>query len=73
MYNYAFYALLIVIIVFCAIEPLLMRKLGELDERSGRNGLSAFRVVGRPIAYLFGILLFLLFDEHNSQFIYSRF
>ena len=72
-YSYPFYALLTLIVAFCLIEPALMRKLGELDERSGGNGLSVFRVVGRPVAYLFGILLFLLFDENNAQFIYSRF
>lgn len=72
-YNYLFYALLTLIVAFCVIEPVLMRKLGEIDERSGGNGLSVFRDVGRPVAYLFGLLLFFLFDEHNAQFIYSRF
>jgi D-alanyl-lipoteichoic acid acyltransferase DltB (MBOAT superfamily) len=72
-YSPVFYLYSMAIVLFCAIEPLVMRKLGEIDERSGANGLSAFRIVGRPIAYLFGLLLFLLFDEHNAQFIYSQF
>ena len=72
-YGHPFYALLTLMVAFCVIEPALIRKLGELDERSGGNGLSVFRVVARQVAYLFGLLLFLLFDEHNAQFIYSRF
>jgi len=67
---YAYAALLV---LFCAVEPFLMRKLGEIEEHSGDEGLSAFRVLGRPIAYLFGLLLFLLFDANNAQFIYSQF
>jgi len=30
-------------------------------------------VMVHPIAYLFGLLLFLLFDSNNAQFIYSQF
>jgi hypothetical protein len=51
----------------------LLRKLGETEDRAGAGGLSPFRVVVRPLAYAFGLLLFLLFDEHNAQFIYSQF
>jgi hypothetical protein len=60
-------------VLFCALEPLLLHKLDEIEERAGASGLSFFRIVARPIAYLCGLLLFLLFDEHNTQFIYSQF
>jgi len=50
-----------------------MQKLNELEERAGMDGPSPLRILVRPIAYSFGLLLFLLFDEHNSQFIYSQF
>ncbi|HEY1423038.1 MAG TPA: MBOAT family O-acyltransferase, partial [Candidatus Acidoferrum sp.] len=72
-YGAGFYALTAVLILFCAIEPLLLQKLGEIEDRAGADGPSPFRIVFRPIAYSFGLLLFLLFDEHNAQFIYSQF
>ena len=72
-YGTGFYAFTLVILLFCAIEPLLLRKLSEIEESAGANGPSLFRIIGRPIAYLCGLLLFLLFDEHNTQFIYSQF
>ena len=72
-YSSAFYGLTLIVVLFCVLEPFLLRDLNELDERAGVQGLSLFRVVARPIAYLCGLLLFLLFDEHNSQFIYSQF
>lgn len=72
-YSPLFYGLLLLIVLFCAVEPVLMRKLTEIEERAGADGPSAFRILGRPIAYALGLLLFLIFDEHNSQFIYSQF
>lgn len=72
-YRAGFYAFTVLILLFCAFEPLLLRKLNQIEEHAGADGLSAFRVVARPIAYLCGLLLFLLFDEHSTQFIYSQF
>lgn len=72
-YSIAFYVLTLTAVVFCALEPLLMDELSFMKERAGARGLFAYRVVGRPLAYLCGLLLFLLFDQNNSQFIYSQF
>ena len=72
-YGSVFYIYSLAVLLFCVVEPALMRKLTEIDEQSGTTGLSAFRVLGRPILYLVGLMLFLLFDEHNTQFIYSQF
>ncbi|HYA64418.1 MAG TPA: MBOAT family O-acyltransferase [Candidatus Sulfotelmatobacter sp.] len=72
-YSAAFYVFTLVVLLFCALEPLLLRKLSEIEERAGADGLSPFHVMGRPLAYACGLLLFLLFDEHNTQFIYSQF
>jgi alginate O-acetyltransferase complex protein AlgI len=72
-YSSGFYTLTAALILFCAIEPWLVQKLDEIEERAGAEGPSPFRIVVRPIAYAFGLLLFLLFDEHNAQFIYSQF
>jgi alginate O-acetyltransferase complex protein AlgI len=72
-YGPGFYVFTVMVIFFCAVEPLVLHKLSEMEERAGANDLSAFRIVVRPFAYLFGLLLFLLFDQNNSQFIYSQF
>jgi D-alanyl-lipoteichoic acid acyltransferase DltB (MBOAT superfamily) len=68
-----FYTFTAALIFFCAAEPWLMQALSEVEERAAADGLSPFRVIVRPVAYAFGLLLFLLFDEHNAQFIYSQF
>jgi hypothetical protein len=44
-----------------------------VDEEAAAAGLSMFRIIVRPVAYLFGLMLFLLFDQNTSQFIYSQF
>jgi alginate O-acetyltransferase complex protein AlgI len=72
-YSTTFYVFTIAVALFCALEPFLVNKLGEIEERAGANGTSPFRVLGRPFAYTCGFLLFMLFDEHNAQFIYSQF
>lgn len=72
-YGVGFYAFTAVLILFCGIEPWLLQKLSEMEDRAGADGPSPFRIIVRPMAYSFGLLLFLLFDEHNAQFIYSQF
>jgi len=72
-YGNTFYSFTAAVILFCAIEPWLILKLTEIEDQAGAEGPSPFRILGRPIAYSFGLLLFLLFDEHNAQFIYSQF
>lgn len=72
-FGVGFYAFTLAVAVFCALEPLLLRKLNAIEEQAGTGGPSAFRILVRPIAYSFGLLLFLLFDENNAQFLYSQF
>jgi hypothetical protein len=73
VYSSTFYVFTVAVSLFCVIEPLLMRMLAEAEERAGMKGSSPFRVLVRPVAYTCGLLLFMLFDEHNAQFIYSQF
>jgi alginate O-acetyltransferase complex protein AlgI len=72
-YSPLFYACTIGVVLFCAVEPLIMRSLAVVEEEAGAAGPSMFRIVVRPVAYLFGLTLFLLFDQNYSQFIYSQF
>jgi alginate O-acetyltransferase complex protein AlgI len=73
-YGNGFYTFTIGVALFCVVEPIVIAKLRDVDERAEMDGgVSAFRVAVRPIAYLCGLLLFLLFDQHNTQFIYLQF
>jgi D-alanyl-lipoteichoic acid acyltransferase DltB (MBOAT superfamily) len=72
-YERLFYGITLAVALFCAIEPVILRALAEADEDAGASGLSMFRIVVRPVVYLFGLTLFLLFDQSYSQFIYSQF
>jgi alginate O-acetyltransferase complex protein AlgI len=72
-FGAGFYLFVAAVIAFCVAEPWLMEKLVEVEARAGADGLSPFRVLVRPIAYGLGLLLFLLFNENNAQFIYSQF
>jgi len=67
------YAFTLLMVLFCVIEPGLLQQLSEIEDRAGGTGPSPFRILVRPLVYLFGLLLFLLFDQNNSQFIYSQF
>jgi hypothetical protein len=72
-YGALFYTVTLAAALFCAVEPMVVGSLAAADEASGIQGLSMFRVVVRPVVYLVGLTLFLLFDQSYSQFIYSQF
>lgn len=73
VYSSAFYVFTLLVLLFSALEPSLARELNALEERGDLEPPSPLRAFVRPIAYLCGLLLFLVFDEHNAQFIYSQF
>jgi len=68
-----FYAFTSLVVLFCVVEPTVLQRLSAIEGRAGSTGPSPFRILVRPLAYLFGLLLFLLFDQNNAQFIYSQF
>jgi alginate O-acetyltransferase complex protein AlgI len=72
-YDPSFYAMTAAVAAFCAIEPFLARKFDNLEQGAGENGPALSRVLGRPLAYACCLLLFMLFDEHDAQFIYFQF
>ena len=72
-YGPVFYLFTAAVVLFCAMEPLLMKALNDIEDRAGANGPSPFRILGRPILYTCGLFLFFLFDENSAQFIYSQF
>jgi hypothetical protein len=60
---------------FTAIEPFLEAVFTRWDAWAGksvtRTNLRMY--LWRPTIYAFGLLLFLAFDERNTQFIYFQF
>jgi alginate O-acetyltransferase complex protein AlgI len=72
-YSTVFYVMTLAVVLLCAVEPLLLAKLSELDRRADENTLSMFRVIGRPLVYCVALVLFTVFDQQNAQFIYFQF
>jgi alginate O-acetyltransferase complex protein AlgI len=72
-YGTTFYAFTAAVMLFCAIEPILGQKLSDIEESAGVHGPALTRILGRPLVYTCGLLLFMLFDEHDTQFIYFQF
>ena len=72
-YGRASYLYTLAIALFCAVEPMLMGHLTQMENQADTETVSPLRVVVRPLAYLFCLFLFLLFDSNNAQFIYSQF
>ena len=72
-YSGMFYLLTVFAVLFCVVEPLLIQALQDWDEREDTQSISPVRVIVRPLLYALGLLLFLVFDTNNAQFIYSQF
>ena len=74
-YSINFYIVTAMVVVFCLLEPALMSRLSAVDKRL--EGSRAARIMNlvlvRPLLYAFGLLLFMVFDDRDSQFIYFQF
>jgi alginate O-acetyltransferase complex protein AlgI len=59
----------------CVLEPLLKEQIGKLDALAKRHMHLAVAntYLFRPTLYALGLLLFIIFDERNTQFIYFQF
>jgi len=74
-YSSNFYLVTLLVAVVCGAEPYLadtMVRFDRLAARHMRLSIANLYLV-RPLAYAVGLLLFLAFDEKNSQFIYFQF
>jgi hypothetical protein len=74
-YNVNFYLLTGALALFCAIEPNLGVWLQRRLALSAKPGqVPAWRLLlARPILYALALLIFLIFDDQNTQFIYFQF
>jgi D-alanyl-lipoteichoic acid acyltransferase DltB (MBOAT superfamily) len=70
-----FYLVTMLILGFVAMEPYLARCSDWFDARIGQQlaGVNLNFLLIRPMLYACGLLLFLLFDDRDTQFIYFQF
>jgi alginate O-acetyltransferase complex protein AlgI len=70
-----FYLVTLMVVAFVALEPYFARCSHWLNERIAEQWANAginFLLL-RPVAYACGLLLFMLFDDRDTQFIYFQF
>jgi hypothetical protein len=70
-----FYLVTLLACGFCAIEPLLRRAIERLEAAAGNSQplARAATYLVRPAAYACLLLLFVIFDDRDTQFIYFQF
>jgi len=68
-----FYLVTLMIGAFVAVEPYLARGRQWLDEALAKRFANVNVLLFRPAIYACGLLLFLVFDDRNTQFIYFQF
>lgn len=74
-YPVDFYLAVLLLVLFCACEALLAAwwVRAENTITALRGGLLAHSYLLRPAIYACGLLLFLIFDDRSTQFIYFQF
>ncbi|HEY2017388.1 MAG TPA: MBOAT family O-acyltransferase [Bryobacteraceae bacterium] len=70
-----FYLVTIAIAGFCVLEPLIVSGLSRADKTAAEKGTAFLtgRLMLRPLFYACGLLLFMIFDAQDAQFIYFQF
>jgi len=69
-YSINFYLLTLLVMLFVAVEPRLVSWLRVIEPRVV-SPANLFLL--RPLMYACGLLLFLIFDDRDTQFIYFQF
>ena len=74
-YSVNFYLVTLMACAFCLVEPWLQRLIQRVDELTERSpgAVRAMTYCIRPMAYACLLLLFLIFDDRDTQFIYFQF
>ena len=74
-YSINFYIVTAFVVLFCVVEPALIGRLAKLDKRvdESRAARAVNLLLARPLLYAFGLLLFMIFDDRDSPFIYFQF
>lgn len=74
-YPVDFYLLVFSLVLFCVAEPYLAALWSRVEEgfATFRGGVLVHSYLLRPAVYACGLLLFLIFDDRSTQFIYFQF
>jgi hypothetical protein len=74
-YPVDFYLVVSLMVLFCVVEPFLAATWARAENTitALRGGLLAHSYLLRPAIYACGLLLFLIFDDRGTQFIYFQF
>jgi hypothetical protein len=74
-YPVDFYLVVLLMALFCVVEPTLAALWTRMESglMTRRGGLLAHSYLLRPAVYACGLLLFLIFDDRSTQFIYFQF
>jgi len=72
-YSVNFYLVVVLVSLVCVVEPWLQEGITKWDEWLGGRAWRIHAYLLRPLIYAFGLLLFLMFDDRNRQFIYFQF
>jgi len=74
-YPVDFYLLVLSMVLFCVVEPHLAALWTRAEEglTALRGGVPVHSYLLRPAIYACGLLLFLIFDDRSTQFIYFQF
>jgi hypothetical protein len=74
-YPVNFYLVLLAVGLFCVVEPYLGQLISRVEKALAQrqSTLAAHIFLLRPLAYACGLLLFVIFDDRDAQFIYFQF
>jgi D-alanyl-lipoteichoic acid acyltransferase DltB (MBOAT superfamily) len=74
-YSIGFYLTLAALVLFCAIEPVIGNWITKAEHKViDRKSVWVPRLLLlRPVVYALALLLFMIFDERDTQFIYFQF
>ena len=73
-FPHRFYALTGLFVALCVAEPLVARFLAWLDDAAEEKAAArGAMILARTLTYAAGLLLFMIFDQQETQFIYFQF
>ena len=74
-YPVNFYLVLLAVGLFCVVEPYLGQLISRVEKllAQRQSTMAAHMFLLRPLAYACGLLLFVIFDDRDAQFIYFQF
>jgi len=73
-YSVNFYIVTVMVAAFCLMEPYLVSALSSFGALINKSRFTLLtNLAARPALYACGLLLFMIFDDQDTQFIYFQF